>query len=381
MVLRDVAPGAVAVMGAIGPNIGLTLAEMCEGTASPLDAQSGGMDWRSFCVVLDRVVDRCGSPEALAVQGALAMQVPELGAAIGVLRMVAGLEGLYWANFRWGGPSLFRMVQTSFMVRPDGRYVGTILLPPTHEHSEPFFHLCAGVFSALPRALGLADAVVDVTVTPQLGTYLITPPAASLSWFARLRLGVRAMTHTRELVDQLALQNEQLRAEARRASAARSDAEAAREVAEQRRVDAENSRRIAERDREEAILARQQAETALAARSRFIGVISHELRTPLNAVLGMNHLLSETRLDAEQREYVETIHASGRGLLTLINDILDFAKQDADRLTLEPRPTDLRELFASVARAAAARFPAVWWCATTSKCGKWRTTCGRRDLT
>ncbi|HEX3498907.1 MAG TPA: MHYT domain-containing protein [Stellaceae bacterium] len=96
------------------------------------------------------------------------------------------------------------------------------------------------------------------------------------------------------------------------------------------------------------------AATASQAKSQFLATMSHELRTPLNAIIGFSEMLAAETFgplgDPHYPDYAHSIHASGRHLLQLINDILDFTKLDAGRLELNDEEIDLQELVAGALR-------------------------------
>jgi PAS domain S-box-containing protein len=89
--------------------------------------------------------------------------------------------------------------------------------------------------------------------------------------------------------------------------------------------------------------ARDLAQAGDRAKGQFLATMSHEIRTPLNGIVGFTNLLLGTSLTPEQRDFVETIHASGEALIQLTGDILDYARIESGKLKLEALPCDPRE--------------------------------------
>jgi len=119
---------------------------------------------------------------------------------------------------------------------------------------------------------------------------------------------------------------------------------AVRDISERKEAEQQLARQAQELQlaKEQAEEAAYLAEEANRSKSAFLANMSHEIRTPMNAILGFSEILNEAVSDTQQKHYLNSIQASGKSLLTLINDILDLSKVEAGKLELHYTATDLR---------------------------------------
>jgi PAS domain S-box-containing protein len=100
--------------------------------------------------------------------------------------------------------------------------------------------------------------------------------------------------------------------------------------------------------KEQLIIAKSNAEKTAETKSRFLANISHEIRTPLNGIVGVINLLNQTNLSEKQKTYLNAITSSSNQLMGIINDVLDLAKIDADKLELDCTDFNIEDLFQAV---------------------------------
>lgn len=114
------------------------------------------------------------------------------------------------------------------------------------------------------------------------------------------------------------------------------------------KINMENTHRAVLNILEDYSEAKEKAEESTKLKEAFLANMSHEIRTPMNAIIGFSDILSKSKLEDKEKEYVKTIKLAGENLLTIINDILDISKIEAGMMTFEEHTFSVKEIFKSL---------------------------------
>lgn len=289
----------------VAVDLGLDLHALVDGLRVPvheLERPSEGCRWDDFASLCDRLHAVLGD-EGMLAAGRRFLEIPKVAAFARIGAAFATPRSLYRMGVRYS-PSTFTVVSAQLTERSPVEVDVELVVRPDARDSRGFFVFNAGVLAAIPRMIGLSDAVVEARYEQRRGQYRVIHPPSRSVW-TRLRHLFIALTSARHAYDELQAHNEALLT------------------------------RLQELEQ-----ARTLAETASTTKSRFMANVSHELRTPMNGVLGMIEVLDTTPLSAEQRGYLHSLRASADGLLEVIDGILDFSRLESSRLELARAPYD-----------------------------------------
>jgi PAS domain S-box-containing protein len=167
--------------------------------------------WDVFVELLERTEALCGEPEALEEIAASVFDSPTFEYLRRIARLFVDSRDVFWMGSKWFGHSIFWSVDDRFETLPDGRLRETVTLRPGYRDSPAFFRLLLGAIRSAPRFVGQPDAVVTMELTPRQAVYEIEPPPAR-SWWARLPRRLANLVASRGAIEELRVEQEELKA-------------------------------------------------------------------------------------------------------------------------------------------------------------------------